>query len=167
MPIGPAPCRVGRFYAGIGALLWRPSDGRYLVLKRSEEKDAGAGDWECISGRVDQGEGFVEAVHREVGEELGIEVQPDFIVGTEHFYRGEARPENELLLVQFCCSVQEPVEIALSWEHSEYRWVTAQEAEDLLPPGHWLGKVIRRAEAIRAMLPAELLEYYREQGLEL
>ena len=158
---------IGRFYAGIGALLWRPSDGRYLVLKRSEAKDAGAGTWECVSGRVDQGESFTTAMHREVGEELGIEVQIDFFVGTEHFYRGEARPENELLLVQFCCSVQEPVEIALSWEHSEYRWVTAQEAEQLLPPGYWLSKVFGRAEAFRAMLPAELLDYYREQGIEL
>jgi len=158
---------IGRFYAGIGALLWRPSDGRYLVLKRSEAKDAGAGTWECISGRVDQGEGFVEAVHREVHEELGIAVQIDFVVGTEHFYRGEAKPENELLLVQFCCSVREPADVKLSWEHSECRWVTAQEAEELLPAGHWLGRVIRRAEAIRALLPAELLEYYRVQGLEL
>lgn len=158
---------IGRFFAGIGALLWRRSDRRYLMLKRSEAKDAGAGAWECVSGRVDQGEGFVEAVHREVAEELGIEVQIDFIVGTEHFYRGEARPENELLLVQFCCSVQEPVEVAPSWEHSEYRWVTAQEAEELLPAGHWLRSVIGHAEAIRAMLPAELLEYYRVQGFEL
>jgi len=158
---------IGRFFAGVGALLRRPSDGRYLVLKRSEAKDAGAGTWECISGRVDQGEGFTEAVHREVGEELGLQVQIDLIVGTEHFYRGEVKPENELLLVQFCCSVQEPAEIQLSWEHSEYRWVTAQEAEDLLPPDHWLGRVIRHAEAIRALLPEELLEYYRVQGFEL
>lgn len=158
---------IGRFYAGVGALLWRPSDGRYLVLKRSEAKDAGAGTWECISGRVDQGEGFTEAVNREVGEELGLQVQIDFVVGTEHFYRGDASPENELLLVQFCCSVQEPAALELSWEHSEYRWVTAREAEEVLPAGHWLGKVIRRAEAIRALLPAELLEYYRVQGLEL
>ncbi len=158
---------IGRFSAGIGALLWRPSDGRYLVLKRSEAKDAGAGTWECISGRVDQGEGFVEAVHREVHEELGIGVQIDFVVGTAHFYRGEAKPENELLLVQFCCSVREPADVKLSWEHSECRWVTELEAEELLPAGHWLGRVIRRAEAIRALLPAELLEYYRVQGLEL
>jgi len=158
---------IGRFSAGIGALLWRPSDGRYLVLKRSEAKDAGAGTWECISGRVDQGEGFTEALHREVGEELGLQVQIDFIVGTEHFYRGEAKPENELLLVQFCCSVQEPAAIEISWEHSEYHWVTAQEAQKLLPAGHWLGKVIRRAEAIRALLPADLLAYYRAEGPEL
>jgi 8-oxo-dGTP diphosphatase len=158
---------IGRFSAGVGALLWRPSDGRYLVLKRSAAKDAGASTWECISGRVDQGEGFTEALHREVGEELGLKVQIDFIVGTEHFFRGEAKPENEMVLVQFCCSVEEPAAIDVSWEHSEYRWVTTQEAEELLPAGHWLGKVIRRAEAIRALLPPELLDYYRVQGLEL
>ena len=158
---------IGRFSAGIGALLWRPSDDRYLVLKRSEAKDAGAGTWECISGRVDQGESFTAAVHREVAEELGLQVQIDFIVGTEHFYRGEATPDNELLLVQFCCSVHEPAAIQLSWEHTEYRWVTAHEAQDLLPAGHWLRTVIRRADAIRALLPPDLLAYYRAEGPEL
>jgi hypothetical protein len=72
-----------------------------------------------------------------------------------------------MLLVQFCCSVQEPAAIEVSWEHSEYRWVTTQEAEELLPAGHWLSKVMQHAEGIRALLPAELLEYYRVQGLEL
>ena len=87
---------IGRFFAVVGALLWHPPDvscnGRYLVLKRSADKDFGSGAWECVTGRVDQGEGFTDAVHREVYEELGIEVQIDFIVGTAHFFRGEARP---------------------------------------------------------------------------
>ena len=28
---------IGRFYGMVGALLWRPADGRYLVLRRSNE----------------------------------------------------------------------------------------------------------------------------------
>jgi len=158
---------VGRFFAGIGALLWCPSDGKYLVLKRSEEKDFASSAWECATGRVDQGEGFTDAVYREVYEELGVSVQIDFIVGTMHFYRGETRPENEMVGVQYCCSIEDPQAIRVSAEHSEYRWITAEEAEALFPEGYWLGKVIRRAEAIRALLPPELLEYYRVQGFEL
>jgi hypothetical protein len=34
----------------------------------------------------------------------------------------------------------------------------------LLPEGHWLLKVIQRAEAMRARMPRELLAYYRAEG---
>ena len=153
---------IGRFFAAVAALLWNPADGRYLVLKRSADKDFASGAWECVTGRVDQGEGFPEAVHREVREELGVEVQIDFVTGTLHFYRGEARPENELVGVEYCCSIDDPGAIQTSWEHAEHRWVTAEEAETLFPQGYWLGELIQRAERIRAQLPPELLQTFRE-----
>ena len=153
---------IGRFYAAVAALLWHPAGGRYLVLKRTSDKDFAAGAWECVTGRVDQGEGFIEAVHREVREELGVEVQIDFVIGTMHFYRGEARPENELVGVTYCCSIEDPAAIQTSWEHTEHRWITAEEAQTLFPGSHWLGELIQRAEQIRALLPPELLRVYRE-----
>lgn len=155
---------IGRFYGMIGALLWHAADDTYLVLRRSAEKDFAGGFWECITGRVDQGEGFVEALHREVYEELGVEVQIDFVVGMVHLYRGEAIPQNEMIGVQFCCSLETPAAIEPSWEHSEYRWITADEAEELFPEGYWLKDTIRRAARIRALMPEELLDYYRSEG---
>jgi 8-oxo-dGTP diphosphatase len=157
---------IGRFFAGIGALVWCTSTRKYLVLRRSADKDFGGGAWECVTGRVDQGEGFTEAVLREVYEELGARAHIDFIIGTMHVYRGEARPENEMVGVQFCCSIEDPETIRTSWEHAEHRWVTAEEAQALLPEGHWLLKVIQRAEAMRALMPRELLAYYRAEGFE-
>jgi 8-oxo-dGTP diphosphatase len=153
---------IGRFFAAVAALLWNPADGTYLVLKRTADKDFAPGAWECVTGRVDQGEGFAEAVHREVREELGVEVQLDFVVGTMHFYRGEAKPENELLGVAYCCSIEDPGAIQTSWEHTEHRWITAEEAQTLFPQGHWLGELIQHAERIRAQLPSELLQTFRE-----
>jgi 8-oxo-dGTP diphosphatase len=155
---------IGRFFAGIGALVWCASTRKYLVLRRSADKDFGGGAWECVTGRVDQGEGFTEAVLREVYEELGARAHIDFIIGTMHFYRGEATPENEMVGVQFCCSIEDPETIRTSWEHAEHRWVTAEGAQVLLPEGHWLLKVIRRAEAMRALMPRELLATYRTEG---
>ena len=158
---------IGRFYAFVVALLWFPPHAKYLLLKRSADKDFASGAWECVTGRVDQGEGFSEAVRREVYEELGAEEHIDFIIGTGHFYRGEARPENEMVGVQYCCSIDDPDAIQVSAEHSEYRWVTAQEAHQFLPDGHWLRATIARAEAIRALLSPEMLEFNRANGLEL
>jgi 8-oxo-dGTP diphosphatase len=138
-----------------------------LVLRRTAEKDFAAGAWECVTGRVDQGEGFSEAVLREISEELGVSVRIDFIVGTMHFYRGEARPENEMVGVQYCCSIEDSEAITVSWEHAEHRWISAGEARELLPEGHWLARVIQRAEAIRTLSPPELLTYFWQQGSEI
>jgi 8-oxo-dGTP pyrophosphatase MutT (NUDIX family) len=150
----------------IGALIRNPADGTYLVLKRSVEKDVGAGAWECVTGRVDQGEGFTDAVRREVREELDAEAYIEFIVGTAHFYRGEARPENEMVGVVYCCTVDDPGSIRTSWEHAQRRWVTAAEATKLFPEPHWLGRLIRRAEELRALMPPDLLAYYRINGFD-
>ncbi|MGD2177495.1 MAG: NUDIX domain-containing protein [Anaerolineae bacterium] len=158
---------IGRFFAGVGALVRGPVDGRYLLLRRSAEKDFAGGAWECVTGRVDQGEGFTDAVLREVHEELGVNAQIELIVGTMHFYRGDARPENELVGVQYCCSIEDAEAIRMSGEHTEHRWMTPGEARGLLPEGHWLVGVIQRAEAMRALSPPELLAYYRKHGFEV
>ena len=47
-------------------------DGRYLVGRRPDDKRHG-GLWEFPGGKVDPGESWLEAAHRELGEELGME----------------------------------------------------------------------------------------------
>lgn len=148
---------VGLFLAGIGALLWDPATDRYLLLKRSENKDFAPGAWECVTGRVDQGEGFEDAVHREVGEELGIGVRVQAILGTTHFYRGGGRPENELVGVVYLVTSADPADIRLSAEHSEHKWITFGEADMLLSDDDlsqkWLLNVLRRAEQTKDNVP--------------
>lgn len=162
---------VGRFCAGIAALIWSPTDEKYLLLRRSAEKDFAPGVWECVTGRVDQGERFEEALDREVREELGVEVRIEFIIGTSHFYRGQAVPENELLGVVYFCSLAEPEAIRGTPEHSEHRWVTAEEAEAMLTTSdastQWLRTTLTRAEAIRRLAPTALRKYLRRAGFAL
>ena len=158
---------VSRFGAAVGALVWRESDGKYLLLQRSAEKDFAAGEWECVTGRVEQGESFSEALRREVSEELGQVVQVQFIVGTTHFYRGVVGPEQEMVGVHYGCSIGEAHDVRLSPEHSACQWVTAQEVEGLFPAGHWLRELIVRAEAIRGLLPEELRQFHRMNGFEI
>ncbi len=158
---------VGRFLGMIGAVLVHPSDGRYLVLKRSEEKDFGAGIWECVTGRVDQGEGFESALHREVKEELGVEVEIDYIAGTSHFYRGQPNPENEMIGIFYCCTIKGGQEIKTSWEHADHRWVTAEEIEGWLAEGYWLRELILRAELIRKHIHPEIVSNNRKYGYEI
>jgi 8-oxo-dGTP diphosphatase len=161
----------GRFIAGVAALIWSPSSRQYLLLRRSEQKDYARGAWECVTGRVEQGEGFEDALHREVREELGIEVEIEHILGTTHFYRGDPTPENELVGVIYLCSLADPNSIHIGDEHSEYCWLVADQAIELLtgsdPTTQWVKRLIHRAESIRSMLPEDLLEFQRNSGFEL
>jgi 8-oxo-dGTP diphosphatase len=162
---------VGRFLCGVGALIWDPWSERYLLLRRSREKDFAPGAWECITGRVDQGEGFEGAVRREVREEAGIEVVLDFIIGTTHFHRGAANAENELLGVIYHCSRVDDAPVTISAEHDVAHWMTSSEALAMLdteqPTEAWLHGVIARAELLRVLLPATLIAQNRERGFEL
>jgi 8-oxo-dGTP diphosphatase len=96
---------VGRFLGGIMALVREVENGRYLLLQRASTKDVGAGTWECVTGRVDQGESFEEALYREAQEEIGTTLQIEFILGTTHFFRGPSIPENELLGIAYACTI--------------------------------------------------------------
>lgn len=158
---------IGRFLNGIAALIYNPAGKRYLFLRRAEHRDFLGGSWECVTGRVDQGESYTQALHREVREELNARVQIDFIVGLTHFFRGEEKPENEMLGVIFACTLLEPHSLSHSDEHSEQRWATYEEAQAFLPENHWLRSVLLRAEMIRTNLSPELTVFHQKHGHEI
>lgn len=158
---------VGRFLAMVGAVVWRQTDGKYLLLQRSAAKDFAAGQWECVTGRLEQGESFAQAVQREVFEELGLNVQIECLLGTTHFYRGATLPEHEMVGVHYGCSIPDATHLRLSDEHGASQWVTAGEAQALFSAGHWLRTLIARAETVRGLMPHELRQFYRQEGFEL
>ncbi len=149
------------------ALVRELENGRYLLLQRASSKDVGAGSWECVTGRVDQGEGFEEALYRELWEEIGVRPTVEFILGTTHFYRGPASPETELLGVAYACTIPRASDIQISAEHDAHHWLTLAEIDEFLPSGHWLLPVIARAEWMRQMWPDELRSYFAERPFDL
>lgn len=155
----------GRFLAGIAGVI-RNADAAYLMLKRVAERDHGDEVWECVTGRVNQGEGFEDALHREVMEETRLRVRIDMIVGLSHFYRGEQTEENELQGVIFGCTVDDADAFERSGEHSDHRWMRAPEAVAFLTAGdpgtQWFRKTIERTEALYAEIPVRWGEAFRE-----
>ena len=151
----------------VGMLVWCRTDGKYLLLRRSDARDFAPGQWETGSGRLEQGEGFLEALRRESLEELGLEVRIECVLGVTHFYRGEPTPGNEMVGVSFGCSVPDASGLSISDEHSEHRWVTADEAAAFLPPGHWLSALIARAETFRRLMPEGLRRLHWEDGVDV
>ena len=59
----------------VAALIF--NQGRVLAMRRASHRDAGAGLWETLSGRVEPGEEPVDAIRREIMEESGLEVELD------------------------------------------------------------------------------------------
>jgi len=146
----------GRFLAGVAGVIRNPS-GAYLMMRRSKQSDFGFDVWECVTGRVNQGEGYESALHREVLEETGLTVRIDTILGLSHFYRGDRVAENELQGVVFGCSIEGGDSVVLGPEHSELRWLSADEALSFLtaedPGTIWFRTTILRAEQLYALLP--------------
>ena len=142
----------GRFIAGIAALVRDPQTSRYLLLRRTATKDFAPGVWECVTGRVEQGESFEDALRREVREELGAEIAGMSLLDTAHFHRGEAIPENELLGVVYTVTLTDPSAIHTSAEHTEHRWLSTAEADALLtatdPSTEWIRATIHKAESL-------------------
>lgn len=158
---------IGRFIAGVGILIRREDDGRYLLLRRAGSKDFAAGAWECVTGRVDQGEGFEEAAVREVQEELSVTPSLAFIIGTTHFYRGAPLPENELVGVMYAATLPDPDAVRLSAEHDAARWLSLDAITAQFPDGYWLRTLATRADRIWRALPPDLLATNRNDGFEL
>lgn len=61
------------FVVAVAAIVVRGD--RVLAMRRSPKKDAGAGLWETVSGRVEPDEVLEHAVAREIVEETGLEVR--------------------------------------------------------------------------------------------
>ena len=104
-------------------------DGAILMLRRSRTKDHAPGEWEFGSGRIEYGEHPEDAVHREVREETGLEVDIIEPVATFHFYRGAQR--EEAVGITFWCRYRTG-ELAPSKEHDQAIWVSPSEAKTLV-----------------------------------
>ena len=98
----------------------------FLVVKRNENDDLYPGAWEFPGGHLEEGETLKMGLKRELEEEIGYfdEFEP-FIT---HYYDEVKKINGELvheLEIDFIIDVNmEKVNIKLSDEHSDYKWVT-------------------------------------------
>ena len=116
-----------KFIVAVAFIIER--DGAILMLRRSPSKDHAPGRWETGSGRLEQGEHPEDAVHREVREETGLQVDIVGPVATFHLYRGAAR--EEVIGITFWCRYRAG-ELVSSEEHDRAVWVSPAEAKSLV-----------------------------------
>ena len=115
-----------------GAVVFRRSErGIQLLLLRAYK------NWDFPKGLVEPGENELDAAKREVREETGL-AELDYPYGEEFKetlpYAG-AKVARYYLAETDAEKIDLPVSPALGRpEHHEYRWVSFDEAEGLLPP---------------------------------
>lgn len=78
-------------------------------------------------GVVDIGESEQEAAIREVKEECGIDLNQDtvqLVYSETAYYKKENKSVTKLLYIAY---VNDTPAITLSWEHSDYKWISADD----------------------------------------
>ena len=103
-------------------------DDQILITKRPDHVHL-AGLWEFPGGKVESGESLEAALHREIREELGVEITVD----REFFSVAHEYPDKSVHLHFFDCTIlrgePQPLEVA------DLRWVKAAELDDFeFPP---------------------------------
>ena len=105
----------------------------YAVFQRIR-----SGLWQAISGGGKTDESFLEAAKREAWEETSISQSAKYysletINSVPIHYFTEQTPEGRYVIEEHCFAVDcDGIEITLSPEHSEYRWVDYETAQKLL-----------------------------------
>lgn len=138
--------RPDRFSAGVVVVRRAAGGWRLLVLRAFR-------NWDFPKGLVEPGEDALAAARREVAEETGVD-DLEFVFGNAYretlpyaggkiarYYIAQTRAER----------IELPASAELGRpEHHEWRWVTPEEAEELLPP-----RLAPILDWVRAMLETD------------
>ena len=93
-----------------------------------------AGVWQCVTGRLEGDERIVDGALREVTEETGLagaDIDAVFDTDLVNWFH-EQSVDGIWCEAVFAARVHRGVEIRLSEEHDDLRWVTPAEARDLV-----------------------------------
>lgn len=102
----------------------------YLLLQRSGDVIY-AGSWRMVGGKIENGETAYATALRELKEETGLSASRLWAVPfTNNFY--EASKDRVNIIPVFAAEVLSQ-DVTLSREHHAFRWVTFEEARELLP----------------------------------
>jgi 8-oxo-dGTP diphosphatase len=117
-----------------------------LLAARRTEPPALAGGWELPGGKVDEGEGLHEALHRELLEELGVQVRlGELLPGP---LPGQRWPLGDRFAMSVWFAVVTSGEPMPLEDHDALRWLGARE---LYAVG-WLPADLPIVDAIAAVL---------------
>ena len=114
-----------------GALIYCTSTHRYLFLLRNSARHSG--HWGIVGGKVESGETVIQALHREIREELGGVISGAKTIPIEQY----TSDDEKFTFHTYLISVDDEFVPALNHEHRGYCWVPLSDYPRPLHPGVW------------------------------
>lgn len=106
------------------------SDGRILLLKRSESEKVYPGAWTFPGGKMEGNDTITQTLAKEVKEECNLDLKPGFLLIKEKAIK---RPDGQTSKsLSFLCSVKNLEAIKIDTkDFSDYAWVNLNELKKL------------------------------------
>jgi 8-oxo-dGTP pyrophosphatase MutT (NUDIX family) len=123
-------------------------EGKFVVLLRHSHKPDGD-TWGLPGGKVEAGEGDVQALLRELEEETGYRAEPAEL---EHLgdYDFVSPRNDDVAYVTYRVRLKHPHRVVLEdAAHAEYRWVTAKACDAMPDLIHGFHDLLRMVGYIR------------------
>lgn len=110
---------------GVKALIKNPNN-EYLLLKRAQALIDGRKAWDIPGGRISADEHILIGLKREIYEETGAQIDTSDarIINAQDIFL----PTKQLHIVRITYLIDASIDIALSSEHSEYAYVSLDQA---------------------------------------
>lgn len=103
------------------------SEGRYLILKRSEREIAFPGKWGVPGGKVEGKDGVKETLKKEFLEETGLEIRDDMDFFGDYEF---TRPDGfHVVGMRFICRCDSEEVHIDERDFTEYAWVNLDELD--------------------------------------
>ena len=109
-------------------------EGKILICKMPRDRGVFPGQWGLPGGGIEEGETAEMALHRELQEEVGLEVkqvQPLFFTDGlyQKLFPDGSQREIYMLFLLFSCQAASQ-EVRLNSEFEDYRWVKPEAVKD-------------------------------------
>ncbi len=104
------------------------SEGKYLVTRRSQKNDWKPGEYDIPGGTIEFGENPIEALKREVLEEVGLEIKVNEPV---YVFSYLSSPERHQFQIVYKCEYLEGDVKLNPEEHDEYQFLNNEEISKL------------------------------------